>query len=145
MFQSSGTTRAVRRDPFEAVAKRSVFQRVREEYDAAVAADTPVSKLQSKFGCRADLWFQQEFAPPYNWLKSEARDELFRTYMFMSSTELAVRLERDHKEHTFPVEGETLTLIPNGSGGYPIFVRVEQVRLPPRKNPKTAILVIKQL
>lgn len=142
MFPGSG--RVSRLNPFDAVAERSVFQQVSDEYDEALQNGMPQSKLNAKFGCGAKLWFKGNFAPPYNKVKPQARDGLFRTYMFMSPTELTVRLERDHREHQFPREGETLNLIPNGSG-YPILVLVEQVLLPPRQDPKTAILVIKQL
>lgn len=131
-------------NPFEAVSERSVFQRVSDEYDAAIAKGMPQSELNTKFGCSSRLWFKDHFAPPYHKVKSQARDSQFRTYMFMSPTELVVRLERDHREHVFPLEGQTLSLIPKGSG-YPIDVIVQEVLLPPRQDPRTAILSIKQV
>jgi hypothetical protein len=129
---------------FHRVIDQSLFTRVSNEYDAAILSGVSQSNLVNRFGCSSRFWFKEHFAPPYNWMTPEARDEQFRTYMAASSNELIVRLERDHREHAFPTEGERLELIPYGSG-YPVSVLVEGVLLPPRKNPKTAILIIKHL
>lgn len=144
MAFQTGKQQPLQQSLFRRVAERSLFDHISAEYDAAITAGTSQTQLESQFGCGSRFWFKEHFAPPYNWMKSEARDAQFRTYMAASNTELIVRLERDHREHAFPLEGERLELIPHGSG-YPIPVLVEAVQLPPRKNPKTAILVIKQL
>lgn len=144
---SSGDKNGRGETPFQRVARQSLFERVSAEYDAAIDAGTPLSTISARFGCvnqSTGLWFKSRYAPPYNKVKPEARDSVFRTYMFASPTELVVRLERGRYDHVFPQEGETLELYPQGSG-YAIYVLVEAVQLPPRKNPKTAILLIKQL
>lgn len=136
--------------PFDRFRERSLFQQLSEEYELAVAAGTETAaELAKRFGCpERQRWFQIAAAPPYNAFRPEARDAQKRTYMFLSTNELAVRLERKHSgRQAFPLIGEELRVVPNGGGGKAVLrLIVEELRLPPlRVNPKTAVLRIKQL
>jgi hypothetical protein len=121
----------------------NVFEVLRNSLQDMETRNATEMEIKTGVGKRP-YWFLKQAAPPYSAFVVGATDMYERQYMSLSPDQIAVRLARGRKELGFPQIGETLKIVPKGTGEV-ITVFVSQLDLPSRSNPRTAIMEVRYM